>query len=48
MAGTSVITLVCLSPGWVIHDLFVRMVRDLENTQFSKFAIDISEFPSAH
>lgn len=47
VAETSLITLVCLAPGWVIYALFVRIVRCQENMKYEKSAeYRLSEFLS--
>ena len=47
VAETSLITLVCLAPGWVIHALFVKIVRCQENMKYEKSAeYKLSEFLS--
>lgn len=47
VAETSLNTLVCLAPGWVIYALFVRIVRCQENMKYEKSAeYRLSEFLS--
>lgn len=47
VAETGLITLVRLAPGWVIHALFVKIVRCQENMKCEKSAEDkLSEFLS--